>query len=203
MNKKTICFLKGEKVFLRPIEIKELPKIASLIEKWVNDEVITYYMFTGQRPRNAQQIISDFKKQIEEENNVILLIVDLKTKKPIGYAGLHDINFIARKAEIRVVIGEKDFWGKGRGAEAMDLITYYGFDRLNLNRIYSGYTAENKGAARMNEKAGYRYEGILKEDIYRNGRYYDSIRVAILRKDYYKKFYKSHTERFGQEFSKK
>ena len=202
-NISRICFLKAEKIFLRPVEIEELPKIASLVEKWVNNEVVTHYMFTGQKPQNIQQIISDLKRQIKSEKNVIFLIINIKTQKPIGYAGLYDINLTARKAEFRILIGEKSFWGKGYGTEVTELLTYYGFDRLNLNRIYLGYTAANKGAGRAYEKAGYQYEGTLKEDIYRNSQYYDSIKMAILRKDYYEKFYKSHSERFKQEFFKK
>lgn len=194
MNNK--YFLKGEKIILRPIEIEELPELARLINKWINDEIVTYYMFTGQIPQNSEQIISDFKKQLEGKNNIIFLVADSGTQKPIGYAGLHEIHLTARSAEFRILIGEKDFWGKGYGTEITELLTYYGFDRLNLNRIYLGYTVDNKGAGRAYEKAGYIYEGTLKEDIYRNSRYYDTISMAILRKDYYEKFYKLHSERF-------
>ncbi len=196
-------FLKGEKVFLRQIEVEEIPEIAKLFSRWINDEIVTYFMFTGQKPQNSEQIAGQLRKELKEENNVIFLVIDLKSKKPVGYAGLYDINFTARKAEFRVLIGEKDFWGKGYGTEITELVTYYGFDRLNLNRIYLGYTADNQSAGKAYERAGYKYEGTLKEDIYRNSRYYDSIRMAILREDYYQKFYKQHSKRFKQEFSKK
>lgn len=182
---------------MRPVEIEELPKTSSFLEKWANDEIVTYYMFTGQKPANKKQIVEIFKKQIESKENVIFLVVDIETERPVGYAGLYEINETARKAEFRILIGEKEFWGKGYGTEVAQLLAYYGFDRLNLSRIYLGYTADNKGAGRAYEKAGYKYEGTLKEDIYRNSRYYDSIRMAILRKDYYEKFYQLHLKIFG------
>lgn len=190
-------FLKGQKISLRPIEIEELPQLSKLIAKWVNDGIVTYYMFTGQKPQNSEQIAQDFKKQLDAGNNVIFLVVDFETEKPIGYAGLYEINSTARKAEFRVLIGEKDFWGKGLGTEITELLTFYGFDRLNLNRIYLGFTADNKGASRAYEKAGYVHEGILKQDIYRNSQYYDSVRMAILRNDYYKDKYKEHQKKFS------
>lgn len=192
-------FLKGEKIILQPFEIEKIAELACLIAKWVNDEIVTYYMFTGQKPQNSEQVAVDLKKQLESEKNVIFLVKDIKTQRLIGHAGLYDINSTARKSEFRILIGEKDFWGKGYGTEITELITYYGFDRLNLNRIYLGYTAENKGAAKAYEKAGYTYEGTLKGDIYRNSQYYDSIKMAVLRKDYYEKFYQSHLKRFKQE----
>ena len=196
-------FLKGEKIFLRPIEVEEILEIAKLFVKWFNDEIVTYFMFTGQKPQNTEQIVEQLKKELKEENNAVFLVVDLETKKPIGYAGLYEINSTTKKAEFRVLIGDKDFWSRGYGTEIIELIKYYGFDRLNLNRIYLGYTANNKSASKAYQKAGYVFEGILKEDIYRNSQYYDSIRMAILRKNYYEKFYKSHSERFKQEFPKK
>lgn len=191
-------FLKSKRIYLRQIEMEDVP----LLTKWVNDEIVTFFMFTGQKPQNSDQVAIMLKEELEARNNVIFLAMDVKTKKPIGYTGLYDIHYTARRAEYRALIGEKNFWGKGYGTELAEMIIYYGFDRLNLNRIYAGYTAENKSAARANEKAGFIYEGTLKEDIYRNSRYYDSIKVAILRKDYYQKFYKLHSKRFKQIFIK-
>lgn len=192
-----IDFLKGEKINLQPVEKEDLEKLCKKIVKWVNDEVVTYFMFTGQRPKNCRQVAVELEKQIESGQNAVFLIVDSKTKKPVGYAGLYDINFTARKAEFRILIGEKDFWGKGYGTEAAELLCFYGFDRLNLHRIYLGYTEENKGAGKAYEKAGYIYEGTLKDDIYRNSKYYNTIKMAVLKEDYYKKFYQPHLQKFG------
>lgn len=190
-------FLEGEKVILAPIELEDLKKLSQIIAGWVNDGKVTYFMFSGQTPKNSEQVFGDFKKQLESGNNAIFLIVNRKTKKPIGYAGLYDIHATARKAESRILIGEKKFWGRGYGTEVIELLTFYGFDRLNLNRIYLGFTEENKGSGLAYKEAGYVYEGKFKEDIYRNSRYYNTIRMAILRKDYYKKFYEFHLKRFG------
>lgn len=195
-------FLKSEKVALKPIELGEVGKLSKLIAKWDNDGSVTYYMFRGQKPKNSAQIAADLKKQLEGANDVVFLIVDLKTKKPIGYAGLYEIHQTARHADLRILIGEKAFWGKGYGTEVTELLTFYGFDRLNLNRIALGFTADNKAASRAYEKAGYKYEGTFKEDIYRNSRYYDTVRMAILKKDYYKNFYKLHVKRFKAELFK-
>lgn len=190
-------FLKSERIILQPIEIKEISKFSCLIAGWVNDGQVTYYMFTGQKPKNSKQVSDNIKKELENQENIVFIAKDIKTQKLIGYAGLYDINQTARKAEFRVLIGEKDFWGKGYGTEITELVSYYGFDRLNLNRISLGYVADNKAASKTYEKAGYVYEGTLKQDIYRNSKYYDAVLMAILRDDYYKKLYKLHLKRFS------
>ncbi len=62
----------------------------------------------------------------------------------------------------------------------------HGFEKLNLNRIYLGVNAENKSGVRAYEKSGFTREGVLRQEQYRNFRYYDVIRMGILRSDYEK-----------------
>lgn len=188
------AFLEGKLVALRPIEEEDIPIIA----KWLNDEEVTYYMFYGQFPMSKSQVAEMIKKQVESPSNVVLIIEDKKTGRPIGFGGLYDIHPTARKAEFRILIGEKDYWNKGYGTETIELLTFYGFDRLNLNRIWLGVTEENKRALRAYEKAGYKVEGVLRQDIYRNSRYYNSVRMSILREEYYPKLYEKHRAIFGR-----
>lgn len=192
---KTMCknFLQAERVVFRPYCEDDL----DLIFEWFNNPVVTYYMFTGQRPQTKAALREFLEKDIQSEKNVLFMVVDKESKQTIGVVGLYDIHPTAHKAEMRIIIGNKDFWGKGYGTEVTELITYYGFDRLNLNKIYLGFTEENKRAAGAYEKAGYTREGVLKEDIYRNSQYYDSVRMAILRKDYYEKYYNNYKNRFA------
>lgn len=180
-------------VALRPVEEEDIPIIA----KWLNDEEVTYYMFYGQLPTSVSQVTKMIKEQTESPNNAVLIIEDKKTNRPIGFGGLYDIHLTARKAELRILIGEKDYWGKGYGTETVELLTFYGFDRLHLNRIWLGVTDENKAAIRVYEKVGYKVEGILRQDIYRNSRYYNSIRMSILREEYYSELYEKHKAKFG------
>lgn len=193
------AFINGIHVRLDPIEEKDIKKIAEYISKWVNDPIVTYYMFTGQRPKNVAEIIQGLKKELDSNQNVIFLVSDKKTRQMIGYAGLYDINPSVRKAEFRILIGEKDFWGKGYGTEISEVVTLYGFDRLNLNRIYLGYTSANQGAKKAYERAGYVYEGMRRDDLYRNSTYYDSVIMALLRDDYYKKLYTIHHEKYKNQ----
>lgn len=194
MKERTV-FLKGKLVALRPVEEGDIP----IITKWLNDEEVTYYMFYGQLPMSTSQVAKMINEQVESPNNVVLIIEDRKTNKPIGFGGLYDIHPRARKAEFRILIGEKDYWGKGYGTEATELLTFYGFDRLHLNRIWLGVTDENKAAVSVYKNVGYKVEGVLRQDIYRNSRYYNSIRMSILREEYYPKLYQKHNAKFGQK----
>lgn len=188
-----IVFISGKFASLSPIEFDDV----KLIEKWVNDGAVTYFMFTGQRPMNHDQVKDEIFRNLQSASNALFIINENSKHLPVGFAGLYDVHSTARKAEFRILIGEKSVWSKGIGTEVCEMLTFYGFDRLNLNRIWLGVTAENNGAVRSYEKSGYKLEGRLREDIYRNSRYYDSLRFSILRSEYYPRIYEAHERRFS------
>jgi len=186
-------FLAGPRVALRPLEAEDAPHLG----RWMNDDVTTYFMFTGQRPLTRAQVAEELARLVGSPANSVFLVVERKSGQPIGFAGLYDINASARKAEFRILLGEAAYRGRGYGTEVTELLTFYGFDRLNLNRIWLGVTDDNLGARRAYEKAGYRYEGTLRQDLYRNSRYYDSVRMSVLRDEYYNERYKADAARFA------
>jgi ribosomal-protein-alanine N-acetyltransferase len=62
----------------------------------------------------------------------------------------------------------------------------YGFNTLNLNRISSGQTINNKGMVKVCRKMGMKEEGRLREVLFKNGEYQDAVICSILKKDYKK-----------------
>jgi RimJ/RimL family protein N-acetyltransferase len=99
-----------------------------------------------------------------------------------------------RTAEFRIFLGNKAYWTRGIGTECTKLMVVYGFEKLNLNRIWLGVNADNIGGVRAYEKAGFIKEGILRQEQYRNFRYYDVVRMSVLRSEY-EKLRKGYLER--------
>ncbi len=188
----SIDYLHSERVYLRPFELDDVP----LLHTWFNDSEVTHYMFAGQKPTTLKQVQEIMERDISG-HNVVMMAIEKETNQLFALVGLYEIHDTAIKAEMRIIIGNKEFWGKGYGKELTELITFYGFDRLNLHRIYLGFTSANKAAEGAYTKAGYVYEGTLKDDIYRNSQYYDSIRMALLRDEYYEKYYEKHKVKFS------
>jgi [ribosomal protein S5]-alanine N-acetyltransferase len=82
-----------------------------------------------------------------------------------------------RSAEIGYWLGEQ-YWGKGIATEAIRLITEYGFEQLDLVRIYTGVMAHNTASMRALEKNGYKKEGVFKMAIFKNNQLIDEHRFA-------------------------
>jgi RimJ/RimL family protein N-acetyltransferase len=193
-------FIKGSRTYLRLYQEGDCESIA----RWLNDAEVTNFMFYGQLPMTLDEVKVFIECQIASPDNIVFIICKREVVKdtPIGFCGLYDWHRTAHKAEMRILVGEKIDWGTGIGTEVVEMLTWYGFDRLNLHRIYLGFTQSNKAAGRVYEKAGYEEEGILRDDIFRNGRYYDSVRMGILRARYEKLYQSDFQKRFGQALPK-
>lgn len=185
-------FLRGSGVALRPVRPTDIP----LLARWVNDEAVTYFMFTGQRPLTEAQIAEEVQRAGGSSANAVFTVVERAMGRAIGTAGLYDIHPTALKAEFRILLGDKSCWNKGYGTEVTELLTFYGFDRLNLNKVWLGVIADSHAAHRAYVKAGFREEGRLRQELYRNSRYYDAVRMSVLRSEYYPDMHREHARRF-------
>jgi RimJ/RimL family protein N-acetyltransferase len=176
------AFISGTKINLRGITPDDLPDMV----RWINDSEVTHFLFMGDRPAQLQLLREQWEKDMRNPNEVSFAVTDKKTGGMIGWCGLYVINWISRTAEYRVFIGEKSHWNKGLGTEIARLLIRYGFEKLNLNKVWLGVNAEHLGGFKSYEKAGFVKEGVLRQEIFRNNRYYDAVRMSILRKEYEK-----------------
>ena len=111
----------------------------------------------------------------------------IETKKRgeyIGNISLFSVNNINRVAELGIVIGEKRFWSKGCGTDAAMLLIVYGFNSLNLRKIKWRALAFNERSVKCGKRCGQKQEGILREEIFVNGRYVDVVCLAVFKEDF-------------------
>lgn len=177
----TACYIDGDAVYLRPLE-KEDYEVH--YKAWTNDREVTRYLFRGTYPTTTEQLRDAYQATLASATDVELCVVAKETGDPIGIAGLHGLHWVVRSAEFRIMIGAKEYWNRGVGTEVVQLVTAYGFEILNLNKVWLGVSSGNQAAKQSYEKAGFMQEGVLREDVYRNGRYYDVIRMSLLHREY-------------------
>lgn len=108
-------------------------------------------------------------------------IETLDGKKLIGEAGIRAINWMSRKAEFFIAIGEKDQWGRGLGTDAVRVVIRLAFEKMNLNRLFLSVLADNARAIRCYEKCGFKREGLLRSESYVDGEYRDVIVMGLVR----------------------
>ena len=112
----------------------------------------------------------------------IFAIREKENLKLIGAIGLH-LDFANRKAEIGYWLG-KPFWNKGYVSEALQRILQFGFEELHLNKIFASHFPHNPTSGKVLQKNGFEFEGILKQEVLKNGQFLDLHRYAIFQEKY-------------------
>jgi RimJ/RimL family protein N-acetyltransferase len=172
-------FIISERLYLRPLEPTQDNHLYST---WLNNEEIRRWF--------SVYPTSDFRGKERLDNlykdfHHILFGVALKSDNTlIGLVGLKDIHILNQSAEFYVIIGDPAAWGKGYGTESTKMMLRYGFMELNLNRIQTQDMEGNIGGWRADEKAGFKYEGTLRQVIPRFGKFHDVRVYSILRQEY-------------------
>ena len=151
---------------------------------WFNDEETTYGMQQHYFPNNKEKQKIFFNEKIKDNPGTLQLgIVHIKDDILIGMISLSDINTINKTAEFAIIIGEKKYRNFNNFIEASKLIIKHGFESLNLNRIYGGSIIKEIDTM-FCKLLGFSHEGVSKEAVYKNGKYVDNYRHAILKKNY-------------------
>ena len=173
----------GERVRLRAIEREDIARCV----RWLNDpEVIENLLMNY--PLSYMMEEKWYERQLETPptSGQVFAIETLVGDEwvHIGNCGLHEVEPVNNAAEFGIMIGEKEFWNKGLGREAARLTLKHGFENLNLNRIYLYVFQTNPRAARAYEAAGFVQEGVLRQGVYKNGRYIDVTLMSILHSEW-------------------
>ena len=120
---------------------------------WLTDPVVNAYLTT--RSATADSV----RRYIVEKNNsptaLLLGIVWKESGELIGTVKLEPIDQRLGIATFAMMIGEKDFWGKGVATEVTKTMTELAFSQLGLREVQLGVLGENKAAIRAYEKAGF------------------------------------------------
>lgn len=171
----------GEKVYLRILEASDIPTT----QAWINDPEISEIM--GYLPVKSQlQQKQWYEALINDQSRFVFAICLLESKEHIGNVALGNVDYVNRNAAVSIFIMKTGIRGNGYGTEAMRLILWFAFDRLNLHRVYLRTSPEFVAAVRMYESLGFVQEGILREHYFVRGKYRDKIIYSMLRSEYSK-----------------
>ncbi|GAB4139954.1 MAG: GNAT family protein [Bacteroidia bacterium] len=169
-------FLSTEKTGLRPISLSDS---GEEYLSWMNDSEVTKGLESGAFP-TTKEALDDFLKSVTvSKNNVMLAIIDRESGKHIGNIKLGNINWVHRHAELGILIGNKNFWGKGHGTEACRLVVEYAFSTLNLHKVWLAVFSNNPGAYHIYKKLGFVEEGRLRDHVFADGQYFDKILMSV------------------------
>ncbi|MFW6071566.1 MAG: GNAT family N-acetyltransferase [Candidatus Bipolaricaulota bacterium] len=174
--------IEGERIGFT--ELRE--EYVELYRDWINDLEVSQFISHFGRVL-TKEAENDWYKSQAESDEPTFTIHHLPEDKPIGNCGLHNINRGNDHGEMGILLGEKEYWNRGLGTEAVRLITDFGFAAVGLHGISLSVKSFNNRARRVYEKVGYQIAGRVRDFYKIDGSYYDEIIMDILREEFYKK----------------
>jgi RimJ/RimL family protein N-acetyltransferase len=169
--------LKGELVRLRAVEPEDRDRAAA----WLDDPEVTRYL-TYRYPGDDGDWLAS-----EEPNAFatgVRLAIETKDSTHIGAINLYRVHPEDRKAGLGIVIGSREHWGRGYGRDAVVTMLRFAFEEMNLNRVWLTVIDEHAPAVACYKRCGFQEEARLRQEVYKNGRYYDFLQMGVLRREF-------------------
>ncbi|UCD99505.1 MAG: GNAT family N-acetyltransferase [Chloroflexota bacterium] len=172
----------GERVRLRHVERGDLAKFV----EWLNDPEV-YQGLSIYSPLSVAEEEDWFEKMLKGPQDERPMSIEAKQDEGwqlIGNCSFFRIDWRNRATELGIFIGDKAFWDRGYGTEAINLLLKHGFFTLNLHRIFLRVYEDNPRAIRAYEKAGFIHEGRMRQAEFHDGQFHDVLLMSVIRREW-------------------
>ena len=165
-----------QNVYLRALELSDLDRT----QRWHNDRSL-YETLAGPFRYASRAVEEEWLRRAQSPSaeQINLAICLRATSEHIGNIYLREIDWIARHAELHILIGDRQQRGKGYGRAAVRQLIDYAFRDLGLHRVYLFVLADNQAACRAYAACGMIQEGVLRDHAYKAGAFRDVLVMGI------------------------
>jgi len=176
-------YLKGNKVILREGCEKDL----FYLHNWYNDKELNKLAGWTEGKLGTTQLRMNLLKGFGyDPMNLVIETID--EGKPIGTIQLYDFNEIDQSCKLGIRIGDRDYWGKSYGEDAIKTLLKYAFYELDIFRVSLKLYEYNERASKCYLKCGFKYEGRTRKSAFIDGTFYDEILMGALKSEFIREF---------------
>ena len=173
--------LKGQKVTLRAMIRDDLDRLCQF-----NNDLEVELAGGGDPPlpQSLARLQAEYEQQISKGGRDGTSFAIEADAKFIGSCALFQFDTVAHTCALGITIGDKDYWGRGYGREAVNLLVGYAFEYQNIRRVYLTVNGTNERAIRAYQACGFVEEGRLRGHVWSKGGYIDLVYMGILRDEW-------------------
>jgi RimJ/RimL family protein N-acetyltransferase len=171
--------LVGKQVTLRALTEADVPRLT----EFQND--VEFELLGGgdpPRPRPLSLVQEYFQERAKDKDSQNFAIE--ADGLFIGTCGLFNADLRSGTAEVGIGIGDRAYWGRGYGREALTLLIDYGFRMQNFRKLCLEVHGSNERAIRSYRAVGFVEEGRQREQVWSGGRYEDTVLMGLFRSDF-------------------
>jgi [ribosomal protein S5]-alanine N-acetyltransferase len=169
------CQLGGSKVVLREFCLNDLDRVMAVVG---DDRVTESLSFDTRSREQATEMLSGILRRAKQEPRTeYYLAVTTADDDLVGFARL-GLNGV-QAAKLGCAIAA-DHWGRGYATDAVRTLVDFGFRKLKLHRISAAMGPDNTASIAIVHRLGMTYEGCIRDHVYTNGRWRDSLLYSVL-----------------------
>ncbi len=171
--------LKGERVVLRPMTQADVAR-----QHEFNQDLELYGLDCGlPHVSPLEDAQAFYEARTRSDENMAPFAIEAEGKY-IGHSTLMNLRNRHGNLELGILIGDRAYWGRGYGREAIRLLLDYGFHYLGARRIALTTHARNERAIRCYLACGFVEEGRPRKVLWIEGEYTDLVEMSILREEW-------------------
>jgi [ribosomal protein S5]-alanine N-acetyltransferase len=160
----------GERIYLRRLRESD---VSQAYLAWMNGPDISQYLESRFIEHTMESLSAFVAAMADDPRNLFTGIFLKDGDRHVGNIKLGPIDLHHSHAEVGLLIGDRECWGKGYATEAIAAITRFAFEEINLHKIVAGAYEDNGGSTKAFLKAGYALEGNLRSHWWSSGRFQD------------------------------
>ena len=181
----------GERIYLRELEEDD---VINEYLGWFKDNIVTKFLESKDLTR--KDVIDYIKKGKETKTHYMYAICFKENNKHIGNIKIGPINHKHKISDLVIVIGNRNYWGKGLATEAIKIGNRIAFEKFNIRKLWGDIYSDNIGSIKCYIKAGWIIEARLKGQYLLNGKILDAVFVSCFNQEYFdRKFIASMKKR--------
>jgi RimJ/RimL family protein N-acetyltransferase len=169
--------LRGERVWLRPLERRDIPAyVAGINDTEVGGWAGYSFPFNVEM---SEHWLGEIQEQMGKGRGYFFAVCELGDDRFIGTTWLKDVNMHHANAELAIYM-DRDHIGAGWGTDAQRVLLHFAFNTVGLQRVWLTVYASNARAIRSYEKLGFKQEGLMRRSWRGPKGLEDSLLMAIL-----------------------
>jgi RimJ/RimL family protein N-acetyltransferase len=150
--------------------------------QWANDRELIRLAGMNPLPKSVWEVERWYETSTTSPSTQIFAIKSLDGEY-LGNIELADMEVRVGRAEVGVLVGERSFWGKGIGSDAVYTLCKFAFEELRMHRLEARVLEHNERARRIFEKVGFKSEGIERESHYAEGKWWNVTLLGLLERE--------------------
>ena len=176
----TLRRIEAERLYLRPLTLADCTEV---YVGWLRDPDVNRYLETRHTPQSLDTIRT-FVARANATSDVHLFGIFLNVgNRHIGNIKIGPTGMVHPIADVTLLLGARDCWGKGYGSEAILAASRHALRGLGMRKLTAGMYAPNEGSYRAFLKAGFKHEGLRRRHLLLDGALCDLLEVGMTEDD--------------------